>query len=292
MGRTASNSIISTKSKPKFQETIIGIIVLGLVGSAIWYFIQPNKENSQNITNANISNSKIIQGDIVQGNKIVSPITDSNKENNREYVFINNFCAITAITDKDDKVMAYSITTLDSNFTPNISLANADLKFKLGITTFKEIEKTLYEPGINGTFGENWFHYNEEYYLGLSGNYQTYIFSVNENGFLNKYFYDNPPFFLHEELNDQKNEDMDNFRANVPPNTITITSSFFNTNETFKEYKYGPSQTQTRLLSTNQIKKITEQNVLEKIQKLYPESNIKLFIENFGEPNFVNAIEK
>ncbi|MBT4277305.1 hypothetical protein HOD96_00950 [Candidatus Falkowbacteria bacterium] len=298
MGRI--NLIKIIKDKDKFQETIIGYIFLGvtifLIGSAIWSFFSPAKSGktvNNNIENSvkgnSLDNSEIIYGnniggDIVGGDKIMTSITNSYKE----HVFINNLCAITAITDEDGKVFVYSVTTLSGDFIPEITLNNINLVFKLGVTTFKEIENSLSKPYIDGIIGVNWFNYYEEYYLGRPGNYQVYIFSINENGFFSEYMYDHLPLFIDNEYS--ISEEKYNFRKNVSPNTVIVTAPFFKFNPVSEEFIYGPSQTQMRLLS-GRLDKINEQYLVESIEKLYPESNIELFIDIFGEPDFINLIE-
>lgn len=306
--------------KAKFQETIVGIIFLGVFASAIWFFISP--ENNKDIKNNNIDNKKIkdnilnnseiiggnkIEGDLISGDKIINGEKHT-ELNIKEYIFVNKYCAITALVDYNDKVLAYSITTIDKNFNPELYLVEHKmiststvnsfefrtdiLEFKLGITTFKEISKILYGPtNTYGMMGSNYIYYSEEYYRARPGNYQSYIFSFNEVGIGYDKFADTPPYFLNEEFYNEKKEEVDYFRSTVPPNTYTITSPFFYLGEEIRDYEFGPSKIQMLLLD-QEYKIIEKETLLKNIKTLYPESNINYFIKLFGDPVFVNNIEK
>jgi hypothetical protein len=269
MGRTSKTI---KRSRPKFQDTIFGIIILGLITSAIWFYISHKIDT--------VGNNMEARNNIIENSNVTT-------ENFKEYVFINYYCAITAITNKDAKVVAYSVTLLNSGFNPEITIETIPLKFILGKTSLYEIGGE--ENSGGGVLGVNWFQYNEEYYNGRSGNYQTFILSVNENGVIDSTFFDNIHTFFDEssenEIIDMKNQ----LRKKVAPNTITITSPFFETEKTFKDYAYGPSKVQLHLLD-EYPKKFDTIYLQQSLKKIYPETDIQSFINLFGDPSFINSI--
>lgn len=292
-------SKIKLTKENRFQNTIVGIIFLGVVSSAIWSFMSPEKDKVILSDSLNESSDIIlgdkIEGDTIKGDKTINNKANAKDENNfEEHVFINNLSVITAIVDNDDKVIAFSVTTLDRNFLPEVSVNGSSLNFKLGVVSFDELREELSEPIVYGVCGANWFYYSERYRMGRMGNYQDYIFGINENGLLD--FFDEHPgcgyININEEFRDE--ERMNEFRKNALPNTIIITSPFSNSkelSETFKDFVYGPELTQMNLISKN-IKKMNAQSLNESIKKLYPDSNIRKFIDILGEPDFTNLVEK
>lgn len=276
----------------KFKDTIPGIIILGLVSSIIWYLLSPDKNILSEIKNTNFNNSTILQSPQIYGNIVNN--NDSTDEvkyfKSKEYVFINNYCAIVALTDINDKVISYTITSLNTKFKPKVDIKTLNIFFQLGVSTFKEISDQLHDPRISGTLGANWFNYNEEYSFGRPGNYQTYIFSLNENGILEEKFFNNIPFFFGEEETNWKKEEVENFRTHISPNSFTITAPFYDTPYGFSDYTYGPSKQQMNMIdiSSEDIKLDEFEN---KLKQIYPESTISHFIKLFGEPKFVNIVE-
>lgn len=294
MARIGINTIHIVKRKIKFQETIVGILFLSLLASAIWYFIVPDtstasKNIATNLVNSSITQGSQVNGDLVNGNKIINSISTSTNSKTKQYVFINNYCAISALADEENKVIVYSVTALSDNFTFLIPLNYID--FNLGKTTFSDINEMLGEAtSINGIVGANWFNYNEAYYLARSGNYQTYIFSVNESGAWLKNVFNELPFFINEDKVDVKNTDVQKFRNNVVPNTFTVTSPFIGLDEKMLRHVFGPSQIQIRLYEKN-VKQVDKNNLIKNIKSLYPDASISYFIKIFGEPSFINNVD-
>ncbi|MFA6160834.1 MAG: ETEC_3214 domain-containing protein [Patescibacteria group bacterium] len=297
------------KQNIKFKDTIPGIIILSIIASAIWYFLTPHTQpknnlvvGGSNIIQGSNASGDMIAGDKISGNKIVN-YPNSTVTKIKEYVFINSYCSIIALTDEYEKILAYSITSLDESFHPELQLNNYygikatstgdfesktdTLNFKLGETTFKEIEDLYGEATTTGVMGVNTFYYEESYYLARSGNYQTQIFSINENGIGLEQLHDDPPYYINPEYRDSKKNEIENFRKITSPNTYTITEPFFNIADTLENHEFGPMKMQINLLSKN-LRSVDKTYLLNSIKSLHPQANISSFIKLFGEPDFIN----
>lgn len=110
-------------------------------------------------------------------------------DNNKlEYVFINRYFYLDAITDENLNVLQYAITTRDKNFNPifetqTYSSNNEKYYVELGKTRFHELPEI--PDMVEGCLGAHDYYYNETHYLGNPSKYQTYAFGVNMSGYTN-----------------------------------------------------------------------------------------------------------
>jgi hypothetical protein len=116
-----------------------------------------------------------------------SPVFVNAQEDKREYVFVNKYFYVQAIAGSADSVLAFSVTTRSNRFNPGLklgpySLSGEVLRIRLGKTKFAELDSFAKPTSIASSMGARRFHYYEEYYFGNMGNYQTYIFGVNDSG--------------------------------------------------------------------------------------------------------------
>lgn len=175
----------------------------------------------------------------------------------KEYIYVDSDYYVQAITNSDDKVLAYSITTRKKEFKPTFN--KGLVKFKLGETTFSEIEKnpSNNEKCYGFTSGATASsYYFEEYYRGNPGNYLTYLYGVNDSGYNNQLDKPNGLFFVGSPENFQNNGGIyecnkipgnhSKYRAAQAINTyMEIAPSMIFENIYFK---YGVSYHQVRLL--------------------------------------------
>lgn len=299
------------KRKLKFQETIGGIIFLGLLTTAIWSY-----------GSLIFSRSNSVDGNYHQGEDVINNIKEDPEppkeekfnlaretlENiqkiKKEYIFINNYSFIQAFTDKDNKVLAYSITTKNKSFNPPIKIitdvyTKDFYMYRLGTETFMQIEDWL--SGVvkfNGSMRNKEFYYSEEYLGGSFKNDQSNTFSYNRNGIENQcsdcqyaILNDLPEYNMVGEMLVILSEDHKKIRERMVPNTITITSPFIYNVSDF--LSFGPSREQIIILDNSEenIIKFSMNDLSKRISLLYPDSNIDLFITNFGQPSFVNEID-
>lgn len=186
-----------------------------------------------------------------------NPTFINNKEAISESIFVNDDFYIQAYTDNNKSVLAYSVTTRKKSFNPEIKLgpysSNEEVKIiQLGKSKFIEIGDPEKITSYNGAHN---FYYSEEYYFGNPGNYQSYIFSLNESGYLDieyendKNFYA-PPYVDKYTDNDDiaTNEEIKQFRNNAIINTYTITAPFVGINNLLDGLEFGPDYNQVRIL--------------------------------------------
>lgn len=200
------------------------------------------------------------------------------KTNKKEYIFVNKNYYIDAITDKNGKVLMYSVTTRNINFNPT----SPDGKIVLGKSRFIDLANNDFfgEPiEIISWLGAHDAFYMEGYYWGNPMNYQIYYYSNSDAGF-NNYddsdYVGNPNYFpgyiengqpkmfamlIDEEVSGEgpeykKSSEIMEFRKRNTRiiNTYTITAPFITVGEMadyFKErdsfYFLGPDKNQVRL---------------------------------------------
>ena len=182
-----------------------------------------------------------------------NPTFINNKEGDiSENVFINNDFYVQAYVDNNKSVLAYSITTRREGFNPEIKLgpysSNKEAKtIMLGKTKFFEIGNP---EKITSYIGAHDFYYSEEYYFGNPGNYQSYIFSLNEAGYLGIEYENDKNFYAPPYTNNNTitNEEIRWFRNNAIINTYTITAPFIGLNNTLDGLEFGPGYNQVRIL--------------------------------------------
>lgn len=215
--------------------------------------------------------------------------TESVTESVKEYIFANQYFYLTVITNDIDNVLAYGVTTRMDDFNPFFSVLENNNEIKnskiiLGKTHFDEFN---FEPSkINAFLGARRFNYQEEYYFGNPGYYQSYFLGMNDSGFVN-IDNSNLEFSLNKEIS-LEDKDVIQFRQNSVVNTFFETQPFFNKDPLLL---MGPDLDQIRVLSEKSIE--TEESVpslIDKIENLSTEVNIKFYIDRFGDPLIINNI--
>jgi len=155
-----------------------------------------------------------------------SPAFINTNGDSKQYIFVDKLFYIDALTDTDNKVLAFSVTTRKSNFNPTLklgpySLDGKKIVIKLGKSKFSELYSLPGGGKINSSVGAHNFYYVEEYYFGNPGNYQSYAFSINQAGFTDA------PLGKLIEISKEQSWDQE-FRKNAVINTYTITEPLKN----------------------------------------------------------------
>ena len=106
----------------------------------------------------------------------------------KEYVFINKLFYLDAITDTNNNVVQYAVTTRDKSFSPafyspTYDTDNHKYNVQLGKTKFSDLPELPF--CIDGCVGAHTWYYFETHYLGNPSNYQFYAFGLNMGGFDN-----------------------------------------------------------------------------------------------------------
>ena len=115
-----------------------------------------------------------------------------------ESVYIDRDFYVHTFSDHDGAVVALSVTTRSPRFRPTLASPGFDyiergrvaqllrrpelrpiFKIKLGKSRFEALDQP---DKAAGWVGAHNLHYYEAYYLGNPGNYQTYVFSINDAG--------------------------------------------------------------------------------------------------------------
>ena len=109
-----------------------------------------------------------------------------------EYLFVLRKTYVQVIADASQTVLAFSVTTREKSFNPQIDV-NA-FSVRLGQTKFTDLDQAdIGEPDrVAYSLGARRFFYAEEYYLANPGNYQTVIFSINDAGPMEFTLHDDP----------------------------------------------------------------------------------------------------
>lgn len=282
------------KKNVKFQDTILGLIILGLVTSAIAFIIFPSKS---------IINSDLINGDKVGGDKIVynqKKIEESSSIVNdveeiflkKEYFFANTNSFVQALVDSNGIVLVYSVTTRNHDYNPIIKLVNDVYSndyyfYPLGKKTFFEISES-YSGHIEYS-GRRWnkgYYYIESYAGGSFKNEQSFIFSYNKNGA--RSVCDECDFSVFENFETHKFEHK-YLRKTLLPNTITITAPFV---DILGKITLGPEDEYCNIANGIEdiIRVIDVETFNNVLLSLYPGISIDNFIEKLGKPIFVKEI--
>ncbi|MBU0999029.1 hypothetical protein KKG24_01840 [Patescibacteria group bacterium] len=226
-----------------------------------------------------------------------------------EYIFGSQNYYVQALTNTQNKVIAYAVTTRDENFNPIITILQnagytkdginkmATTNIKLGKDTFSSLNRDpdniyLDKPdNIFATVGARRFYYQEEYYFGNPGNYQSYFFVINDGGLEN---YDSLPSAMFDFDNkklDPSDPEIVEFRNNSVFNTFQITSPGEGwNNKELRKYMAGPDYDQMRVIPESVLNsKYSKEEQLKNINKLSTEVDIQVFIDLLGKPIVVNS---
>lgn len=115
-----------------------------------------------------------------------APAFKNRTTNNFEYVFVRPKYYVQAVTDLENKVLLFAVTTRKSDFHPVLDLGAMEVdgnKFAitLGKTKFGEISSS--PTYIFGDQGARRSWYWEKYYFGNPGFYQFYFFANADSGY-------------------------------------------------------------------------------------------------------------
>ncbi len=271
--------ILKNRRTVEWKDTIPGLIIIGVIISGIsTYLFQ--KDNNSDIR---------IQGDnnVIGSNNNIKLNTEEIKQDEvvlNEYVFINNLCYITAITDKNGKIISYSVTTRSKDFNPELR-PYQELSVTLARTKFSELPDAFEKNEVN--VGAHNFHYQETYYFGNPGNYLTYIFSINDAGYVEINTNEYPTILDDLILNDPQK--LKKFRENSYINTYTVTDVFF-TSEQINKISSGPWLTGQVGIVDKNANVVNRNTLVNNLKKLAPGANIDYFKKILGEPVFINQL--
>jgi hypothetical protein len=101
-----------------------------------------------------------------------------------EHLFVFRDAYVQAVTDRHGKVGRFAVTCRSRRFQPRLNYhpgGYPDLvTVRLGHTRFAQLGHT--PDGVHGWLGARRFGYVESYYFGNPGNYQHYVFALNDAG--------------------------------------------------------------------------------------------------------------
>lgn len=179
----------------------------------------------------------------------------------KEYVFVDEAYYIQAVTDNNEKVISYAITSRNNNFNPTFKKGGL-FEVSLNKTTFSDFAPESTNRACYRFLGAHTpQNYYEEVFFGNPGHYLTYLIGVSNIAWSNKSIpdYDEP---LPEKFNPEKNfpgwngkvdcnKISDDYRKSASPNTFIVWST-----EVLKDEKgspqmafFGPKYTQVRTLN-------------------------------------------
>ena len=174
---------------------------------------------------------------------------------------------------RDEVTAVLSITTRTRRFKPTlfkghiISLDGESLQVRVGKTTFSRLPGG--PQGIRGFVGARRWSYSELYYYGNPGNYQYYIYSLNDAGFIGRKSWP----LIHEVAakmdvslgalapSGRQDSDVSQFlsqpkviqaRRRARLNTMTTTAPFMDLAELPSDFEFGPDYDYVRLVQRSQ----------------------------------------
>jgi len=199
-------------------------IAIALVGLIQWIVKKLNKKNiylqktQQLAIGMDIRNFENILGNPAFINKL-----DDELSGYKEFLFSNPYFYAQAITNLDQQVVLFSITTKRNNFNPKFQIGgggDSGPSIILGRTSFLDIgndPKKVFKHYDHGGI----VFYSEIFYFGRPGHYLEYAFSLNLNGQPAIFDYIPSSFSDFERIMDDSKE-LSKFRANTSINTFTI----------------------------------------------------------------------
>ena len=108
-------------------------------------------------------------------------INYSEDRTQQEYVFVDGDFFVQAVTNFDGKVLAYAVTTRNSDFNPVLKLPNFEIV--LGVSKIGDIGRIPNKSCYGFIPANGGAAYYEEYYFGRPGMYQAYFLGVNSVGY-------------------------------------------------------------------------------------------------------------
>jgi hypothetical protein len=163
----------------------------------------------------------------------------------REHVFVHRNFYVQGITDEDNSVIAFFVTTRKANFNPTLTLF--PVRIKLGKTRFQALD-TLGKPDeCSYSEGARGFSYYETRFLGNPGHYQTFFFALNDAGYYSDYYKYIPSSMQGDHLSADQPE-VAEFRSDACVNTYGITAPHFEAGDLKGVISIGPNVDQVRIL--------------------------------------------
>lgn len=175
----------------------------------------------------------------------------SSDRKNIEYIFVTSSYFVQAITNSDDKVLEYAVTSRDKDFNPTFkNQAIPQFRVTLGISHYQDLINSGYQPdqcyGFLGNTAPSF--YFEQYPADNTTDYQTYFVGFNDTGYSDG----------GTEIPTEKATKSDcvgvsqQFRTNAVVNTYAVLSRAVNgveaLNIDFRDRYIGPNRVQMRLL--------------------------------------------
>ena len=174
-------------------------IVIGTFNAGSFFFMKYNEtlgntqiqyKKIQNLS-ANVHISKFTEA---FGNPAI--INNVEKDKLKNYVYINKLFYVDVLTNLDDKVMSYAVTTRNRDFSPTITIPVTEYNGKptqitlnkstpADISPFIENQPMGTFPTCTAIFGVRRFWYFEGLYKGNPNNYQSVYYGINDAGIIN-----------------------------------------------------------------------------------------------------------
>lgn len=171
--------------------------------------------------------------------------SESHRTRQVEYIFVDESFFVQAITTSEGEVIAYSVTTRTRHFNPKLVLRSFGVTVQLGRTRFAQLNALRNPVRLISAVGARRFHYGEIYYLGNPGKYQTFVFSLNDAGYLSI-----PHTGIHflMERPDFDDARLKAFRNDAVINTYTVTAPNVGV-EDLGPIRFGANLDQVRTLT-------------------------------------------
>ena len=214
---------------------VAGAIALWNWASGRWYEKSRHLQMlSQLDTGAHISYFMTVLG---------NPVSISSSSMGQEYIFVNKYFYVQAVTNVDGSVSLFSVTTRRKDFNPVLKSQFGSVLVILGKTTFAMVRnpKRRMTSGDHGAIT----YYCESFYFGYDGGYRVYFFSINPNGFGRLRLV---PASFQDSRVEEDTKEVEQFRAESIINTYTIsTLSGPNGDRDLPDTVFGPKHYQVRV---------------------------------------------
>jgi hypothetical protein len=168
----------------------------------------------------------------------------------KEYIFVHQNYYVQGITNEDDSVLAFFVTTRKSGFNPSFIVLGAyskngkPFRVKLGKTKFQKLSDLGKPDKCFYSLGAHRFSYYETWYFGNPGNYQTFFFALSDAGYARLEAL--LPIDMQGAVSIHEPK-LIKFRRETFINTYGITTPHFLGNE-LDEVSIGPDHDQVRIL--------------------------------------------
>src|SRR5258708_4505212 len=188
-------------------------------------------------------------------------INHNEKNRTKEYVFVNKYFYVDSVTDNDDKVIYFAITTRDASFNPVFTSPGypkniPSFTITLGKTTFSDLknDNANLPEFITGCAGAHNVGYYETHYLGNPGDYEDFGFGDNESGYVTNrdLLYSSLPSTLPfcdgtTDISDEKLQQIKELRATEAINTYAVAAPYLSIKD-YTSNTLGVNNDQVRIL--------------------------------------------